>query len=155
MRDDVGGLQIAMREPRVVRELQRAAGDAEHLDRLGHADRAADVDLFAQAGPAEQFHHQERTALGVDVEVENGDDVRVAQLRRGAAFAQEPLARLDVGVGREQHLDRDIVTQAHPPGPVDLPHAPGAERAEDLVAAVDDSAGGQHAFSLLRADGPQ
>lgn len=94
-------------------------------------------------------------AVVVGVEVENRDDVRMPELGRGAALAQEAFARLTVGVWREQHLERHVVAEGDAARLVDLPHAAGAERTEDLVAAVDDVAGGQHPHSLAPAGGAQ
>ena len=45
-----------------------------------------------EAGPVQQLHDEERPLLGVHVEIEDGDDVGVPELRADTALAQEALA---------------------------------------------------------------
>ena len=53
----------------------------------------------------------------------------MAQLRAGAAFAEEPLAQFRRRVRRRlHHLDRDIVAKMDAAGAIDVAHAAGAER---------------------------
>ena len=104
--------------------------------------RRLEIDLFAQARPAEQLHHHEGLVGRVDVEVEDADDVRMAQLRAGAALAQEALARLRRRIRRGlHHLDRDLVAEARSAGR-DTPGPCRPRRAgQNLVAIVDLGAG--------------
>ena len=92
--DDVGGLEVAVRDAAVVGQLQRGGHRRQDGGDAGRRHRRLQLDLLAQAWAAQQFHHHERLVGGVEVEVENADDVRVAQLGAGAALAQEALARL-------------------------------------------------------------
>src|SRR5262245_26870203 len=43
-----------------------------------------------------------------------------------------------------QHLDGDVTTEPNVAGAIDLAHAPGADWAEDLVAAKSGSCGERH-----------
>jgi hypothetical protein len=149
MRDDVRGLQVAMQDPVVVRELQRAA-DRQH-DRLHVADREGRPlgDLLPQAAAVQELHDEERPAFGVEIEVEDRDDVRVAELRAGAALAQEALARARVaGRLRADDLHGDLVAEQPPPRPEHGAHAAFRERCDHLVPAVEDGPGCEHGHRL-------
>ena len=67
--------------------------------------------FILQARPAEQLHHQERALRVVGVVVEDRDDVRMAQLRAGAALADEPFERRGTLHIREDDLDRHVVAK--------------------------------------------
>jgi len=51
VRDDVGGLQVAMDDPLLVRELERGAERREDALHLRRVQRAADRDLLLEAPP--------------------------------------------------------------------------------------------------------
>ena len=58
--------------------------------------------------------------------------------QRGDGLGLALEARQGVGVGSErlrQHLDGDVPVELPVARPIDLSHAPGAERREDLVGA--------------------
>src|SRR5207244_4509099 len=66
-------------------------------------------------------------------DVVNRDDVRMAQRRGGSGFLLEALAAVGVrGELAGQHLDGDLAAQPRIPCAVDLSHASGAQRREDL-----------------------
>ena len=98
-----------------------------------------ELDSSRRLGPLSSSITRYGCLPGVDVEVEEGDDVGVAQLRTGTAFAQEPLAQLRRRVERRvHHLDGDLVAELQPAGAVDLTHpAWQTERADDFVAVVE------------------
>ncbi len=92
VRDDVLRLQIAMDDPGAVRQVQRGADRGQQMLHRGQVEPIPHLQLLVQARPVQVLHHEVGLPLGIDVEVENRDDVRVAQLRAGAALAQEALA---------------------------------------------------------------
>ena len=112
--------------------------------------------FVTQARPAEQLHHHVRLPVRVDVEVEDADDVRVTQRRAGPALAQETLTAVAGRIERRaHHLDRDLVTEQRPYGPIHLAHATGAQLAGNLVAPVEKSASLEHvwAYKVLQKAG--
>ena len=81
------------------------------------------------------LHHQEVDAVLVADIVERAD-VRMAQARNGLGFAVETLARLRIARKmRGQNLDGDDAVKPRIARPVDLAHASGADRRDDLVRA--------------------
>jgi hypothetical protein len=103
--------------------------------------RAAPIGPAAGFAPRGQrfalhvLHHQEVGVAGA-ADVVQRADVRVIERGDRACLALEALAQL--GRGREmgrKHLDRHVAPEARIAGAVDLAHAAGAERAEDLVRA--------------------
>ncbi len=144
VRDDVRRLQIAMDDPLIVRELQRGA-ERRH-DRLNVADAhpSPHRDFVPDRRTVEQLHDEKRMLLVVDVEVEDGDDVRVAEPGARAALPEEPLAALLAGVIAADDLDGDLVAEERPPRAIDRPHAAFREQAQNLVALVEDLARGEH-----------
>ncbi len=109
------------------------AGDAESL-RHGHP---AGVEPLLQGLPVHQLHRQETDAATFEG-AEKGRDVGVLDRREQPRLATEPAH----GVGfegqlRMQELERDVAFEIVVPRAEDLSHAPGAETAEDAVAAHD------------------
>ena len=68
----------------------------------------------------------------------------MAQLRTGAALADEPFERRGTLHIREDHLDRHVVAEKDPARAIHRAHAPLGERREDLVAAVQNLPNRQH-----------
>ena len=93
VRDDVGGLQVAVHDAEIVRELQGRAERRDDRLHLGEGHPPLGRNLLLHGGPVEQLHDEEGMVLVVHVEVENRDDVGMAQARAGAAFAKETIAR--------------------------------------------------------------
>src|SRR5690606_22826759 len=88
----------------------------------------------------EVLHHEiERTVLEL-AEVEDADDVVVADAGRGLRLASEALddARV-VGVMRVQDLDRDLVADEEVARRVDRAHPALADLVEDFVAVLEHS----------------
>ena len=124
VRDDVGRLQVAVNDVARMRQRQRRAHRRQ--DPLHVLEGQPDTlrQFILQARPAEQFHHQERALRVVGVVVEDRDDVRMAQLRTGAALADEPFERRGTLHIREDHLDRHVVAEKDPARTIHRAHAP-------------------------------
>jgi hypothetical protein len=117
-------------------ERQTAAGgraDAAHYPAAAGAAAARAGEARGEGLPLEVLHHEVGEPL-VAPHVVQGADVRVGQRRDGAGLALEALtqARVPGDLGGE-HLHGDGAVEAPVAGPVDLSHAPGAERRLDLV----------------------
>ncbi len=101
-------------------------------------------------GPFEVLHDQVRLAVTRDGEIENGDDVRVAQLRAEPALAHEALPQPPrVSACRPDDLDDDLVAEMDAAGAVDLAHPAGRQQSANLVSAVQGCAGRQHDNPLM------
>ena len=107
--EDVGGLEVAVENPQVVR-LREGRGDGEN-ESEGVLDRE-DVDpgeKRAEIAPAEELHHEVRNAR-LDPNVEHIHGVRVVETGRDAPLAKE--AALHLLVVREvlvEDPDRDLL----------------------------------------------
>ena len=96
-------------------------------------------DLLAQAASVEELHDQEGPAFGIEVVVENRDDVGMTQLRAGAALAEETLTRIRIRTEVWPHdLDRDLVAEQGATGSIHRPHTPFRDGRDNLVTAVED-----------------
>ena len=145
---DVLGLDVAVDDPLLVgsREpLRNLPGDVERPPRReravrhGHPERLA-LEELADGEP--------EAALVADVE--EREDVGMREGGNRLRLGREARERL--GVARQllgQHLDRDLALEPRVPRAVDLAHAAGAERGNDLVRAEPGSCRKTH---LLRGD---
>ena len=91
------------------------------------------ADALAQRLALEQLRDDVRRAVS-RADVEDREDVRMVERRGGARLLLE--AAQPIGIGRErggQDLDRDLASEPRVARAVDLAHAAGAERREDLV----------------------
>ena len=144
VRDDVRRLQIAVHDSQIVGELQRRTERRHDLLHLRDRHPAVCGELLFQGLPVEQFHDQERVILVVHVEVENRDDVGMAETGAGAAFAEESIARSGAAGLRSHDLDRDFVPEQRAPRAIDGAHSSFGQQREDFVTVVEDLAGGEH-----------
>ena len=144
VRHDVGRLQIAMHDAEIVRELQRRAERRHDRLHVREAHPSLGGDLLLDGGTVEQLHHQKRMVVVVHVEVEDRDDVRMAQPRAGAAFAEKAIARARSAVLAADDLDRDFVAKERPPRPIDRAHPTLGQERQDLVTIVEQLAGREH-----------
>jgi hypothetical protein len=95
-------------------------------------ERALALDHRAQLDALEVLHHEVRRAVGGGAGVGDVDDVRVADLRRGARLAPEPLDQVrHAAVARVQDLERDPLADVDVLGEVDLAHAALADQLDD------------------------
>ena len=82
-----------MHDAGVMRQLQGTAEGPGNVEHFRHGQLTIQRHALQQARSVQVLHDQERVALGIDVIVEDPDDVRVPELRRGAALAQEAFAQ--------------------------------------------------------------
>ena len=135
---DVGRLDVAMKQPLAVR-VGEAAGDLRRIidrDRLGQTSVGGN-DL-GQRRAVDQLHDDEiRIVLPSDVE--RVDDVRMRKLRGRFGLLVEAANELFVGgVLLAQHFDRDAAAQQRIGAAVDGRHAAFAELAVEAVAVIED-----------------
>ena len=137
---DVGGLEVPVDDPLLVGGLERFGdlpGDGEgFLEGQG-----AIPDLRVEAFAFGQLHDKE-VAAGDLLEGVHGRDAGVVQGGEGAGLALEAGdAVLVLEELLRQDLDGDVPLELRIAGPIDLSHAPGTERGEDLVRS-EAGAGG-------------
>ena len=110
---------------------------ARDLDRVPHRlvrRQHPIADDGAERVALEELRHDERVPV-MHAEVIHGDDVRVVQGRGGACFELEPT--LPGGVARpfrRQHFDRDVAPKLRIARTIDVAHASGPDRGDDLEA---------------------
>ncbi len=132
---DVLGLDVAVNDPLVVGVLEREGDLPDHAEGDGQVRRPLAREVVAEVPPLDVFEDHVSLAV-VLAELVDVDDVRVVQFRDGLGLGLEPLQ--GGGVGRElvaEQLQRDFPLERELAGEVDLPHAAGAEPAEELVVA--------------------
>ncbi|MEZ4432047.1 MAG: hypothetical protein R3F65_06495 [bacterium] len=158
----VVGLDVAVHDAGAVGLVERVedlVGDAH-----GRRERErAGGDVLGEGLAFDVLHRDEELAVGRAPEVEEGDDVGVAELADRAGFVEE--AALGVGVVGElagQHLERDVAVEHLLARLVDDPHAAGRDLGDDLVAVGDGAAderggvvvaGDEELGAVLRAEG--
>ena len=109
------------------------AGDGRQRQRPGAQARL-------QVAPLEVLHDEVGPRVGRDVEVEDLDDVRMAQLRHDLRLAAEARERVLVSLKLgEQQLHRELPGKADVLRHVDLAHrAPADAAAEHVAVAQND-----------------
>ena len=140
---DVGRLQIAVDDPRLVRRFQRLGDLARDRQRLVQRDRAVPKSI-GQRRPLDQLQDEPVDSLA-PLQSVDCPDVRMVQRRQDLRFALEPREPVRIGRHRRgQHLDRDVPLQAAVARTIDLPHAASAQRRQDLVRAYRTAHGHRH-----------
>jgi hypothetical protein len=139
--EDVCGLEVAVRDALAVRGREPARDADRDLHRLAHGQRPL-AQPIGERLAVEEFRDDEER-VGVEADVEEGEDIRMRERRHRArlAFEAGPAIRVPGDVGR-QHLQRDVPAQARVARPVYLPHSARPERPGDFIRA-ETSAGGQ------------
>ena len=130
-----------MHAPAFVRRFQRLGNLVRNRPGLVQPQRAAPQTL-GEILPVDQLH-DERAAGEGRLQPVNPGDVGVIERCEHLCLALEP--GQPIGIAREvigQDLDRDLAVEPHVARAVDLAHAAGAERSEDLVRA-EASVGGE------------
>ena len=134
---DIGRFQIPVNDAGVVRGFERLGNLAGNRD--GFVNRDWSTGDAVGEGVAGHQLHDERARGGTIgrrgfFDPENLGNVRMIQRRQRLRFARE--AHHAVGIGREEvgeDLDRDLTIEPRVTCAVNLAHASGAERADDLV----------------------
>jgi hypothetical protein len=144
------GFEIAMHDPFFVRCFERLRDLSRDVQRLieGHGTGRHS---FGKGRSLDQFHDQGAHAIGLFKSVNRGN-VGVLELGEDLGLALE--ARQPVGISgefRRQDLEGDLSPELAVSGAVNLPHATGTERSQDLVGS-QPGAGGQ-AHRCLRRPG--
>src|SRR5437870_8485368 len=104
------------------------------IDRLQNWERPTGEPL-AQSLALEELRDNVGRAV-VGAEVVDGENIRVVQLARRPRFCFEPTQAIRICCEiREQNLDCYIARQACVATPVNLAHAAGADRRQDLIRA--------------------
>lgn len=117
---------------------------AAHIERFVDRQGAA-LQPLAQVFSGHQLQRQEAHVVNL-VHTMDAGDVRVVERGQRPGFAFEPSqATFVIGEVCGQHLDRHLAVEPGVPCAVDLAHAPGTERAEDLVEAQGLAGGQGHA----------
>ena len=137
--EHVGGLEVAMHDPRVMSVLQAIPDLAQVAPRCERVERTA-VEDVAERAAADQRHGQEGHTLG-DLEVVDRQDVRVVELGERLRLRFEPLDEsLVLEKLWRQRLERHLAAEGLLDRAIDDGHAAAAEALDDLVLA-DSCAG--------------
>jgi len=114
---------------RLGERFRRLLGDAHGLQHGDAAARQAMCEVFA----GDQFHDQERLAVGRLAVVVNAGDVGVIERGSGARLAQETRAVGGIFRRRARKLDGHAALEVQVLGEVDDAHAPMPQLADDAV----------------------
>jgi len=121
-----------MRDALAVRFLERVGDRDSDFQRFVERERPAPDPIRERL--AFQVLHHEEVDVALLADVVQRADVRVIQRGDRLRFALEPVAPLRiVGEMRRQHFDRDRAVQSRVGCFVDLAHAAGAQRGDELV----------------------
>jgi hypothetical protein len=126
-------LQIAVHDPPPVQRVERAQDAQRGLDRLAQRQRPVSQPPIERLA-TQQLHDDEDVAVDLP-DVEDLADAGMVDAGRGPGLAPQARARVIAARGRADGLDRDLALQPRIARPVDLAHAAGSERREDLVDA--------------------
>src|SRR5581483_5435315 len=129
-----GGEAVRELDGEVDGPLRRDGTFWSHIGR-GVRDRGVAVHHIAQRPSLEELGDDEGRAF-VRAEFEDGEEIRMIQHAGGASFLLEAAKTIAVvREGRRKDLDRDFAAEARITGAVNLTHAPGPERTENLIGA--------------------
>ena len=135
--DDPGGVRLG----EAIRGLRREGEQPSKIQRArGHE--------LSECSALDQLHRDERRPV-LRSDLVDRDDVGMVQRRRRPRFLLEAGQALRVpGELRRKHLDRDDARELVVPRPIDLTHAAGAQRREDLVRSDSGTRGERHQARL-------
>ncbi len=141
--EDVGGLQVPVRDALLVRRAESARDRDRDVHRLAHRQRALPQAIGERLAVQEFGDHEERVA--VEADVEEGEDIGVRESCYRVGFALEPGAAVRVaGHVRRQHLDGDVAAEARIARAVHLAHAAGPKGGRHFVGAEPCSGAHRH-----------
>ena len=133
------------------------------VERLRHLPRDRDCfgdaesvmrDSFGERHTLDEFEDEHLDPRGVFFQTVNLRDVRVVERREYLRFAAETRPAVGIVVQHgAKNLQRDITVQSRVASAIDLAHAAGAQRRDDLVGA-DASTGGQRQTNVDYTCGP-
>jgi hypothetical protein len=133
----VGGLEVAVHQPALVRVADRLGDGDHHADPLGERARGGLRPLL-QRDAAHEFHRQERLFAGRRAERAGGEDLGDPGMLQPAerfGLQQQPRAAGRADELRGQHLERDLPARPFLLGAVDDAHAAAAEQREHAELA--------------------
>jgi len=131
---DVGGLQVAMDDPLLVRGFQRLGDLLRNGERLIDGNRAAG-DALRQVVALDEFHHDCGEVRGL-LEAVNRRDVGMVERREHFGFPLEARQTIRIaGQRRGQHFDRHRPLQVAVGLAIHFAHPACADRRGDLVDA--------------------
>ncbi len=135
--EDVLRLEVAVQDVTGVRGAERRRQLPRQVQRLIDRHGAGARDALIEALTFEVLHHQVGAAIDVIAEVEDLDDARILDRRRGLGLVEKTLERLRPrrGGGAREQLDGDAATQHAVLGEVHHAHAALSEDALELVTA--------------------
>ena len=113
----------------------RVGESGEHV--VEHAEHLGQTEVFdtrAQRAAFDVFHRD----VGVPVrfvEVVDGDDVGMLELRDEARFGDEAFCHRGIAAGEREPLEGDLPVQGRLVGEIDRRHPAAAQHADDFVAA--------------------
>ena len=154
LQQDVFGLDVAVDDALGVGMLQRVGDFTRDAQRVGNRQLSLAFEALAERLAAHERHHVVQQGVGF-TGIEQRQDVRMLQPRRGADLGEEAFAtegRTKIGM---QHLDGDIALVPQIMREVHGGHAAGAEFALDAVAVGEG--GGKpsgdvaHRFTFARS----
>src|SRR5216110_1747018 len=110
-----------------MRPVERVADLDGDPERVGDGNRSLASQPIGERLAFEKFQ-DEKIGVAFTPDVEERADVRMLQARNGARFAVESFGKV-----RRQDLDRDGAIEPRIARAIDLAHAAGSERRDDLV----------------------
>ena len=141
--EDVLRFQVAVDDPLLVGRRETSRDLECVLHRVARTDGPS-REVLAQSRPLEELHDRVG-GRPVPADVVDRDDVGVRERRDGFRLALEPRESNGIrGDAVGEHLHRDVSVELPVARAVDLAHAAGAERREDLVAAEAGARGEGH-----------
>jgi hypothetical protein len=140
--EHVGGLQVAVHEPRAVESGEPAA----RVDAHGHGalerQRSVAVQPCSQVGADEALHDQVTTAVVELTAVEHRDQMLARQPRQHPRLAPQSSQRTRlIRHVAAQQLQREALTEPQMLGVEDLAHAAAPDRRQQLVRSGHHQAG--------------
>ena len=134
-------LEVAMDDPRRVRDLDSPTGLRGEIGRARHGQAPLSLEQRSEALADEVLHHDVRRPVGHDAEVDRGGDVLALERPGRLGLALKPGQDVaTLGEVGPQELDRESPLHDGVLRLVDDAHPPLGEHADDPVLGPDDLA---------------